>query len=128
MLIALMIHPAYLISIGAAAILGWASFFVVINKLSPFTSAPLSLILFYLSLFFAFTGTFTLSLFYYRSWKAKGEIHSAYLNTALRQGVLLSLMVTVAALFQRLRVLTWWDGILLLAIVLLIEFYFMAKE
>ncbi len=123
-----MIHPAYLLSIGAATVFGWASFAVVLNKLSPFSSAPLSLILFYASLFFALTGTFTLFLFYMRAWKARGEIHNTYLNTALRQGLLLSSMILLAIGFQRLRVLTWWDGILLLCIVLLIEFYFMAKE
>lgn len=123
-----MIHNTYLLSIFIATVFGWASWAVVINKLSPFTSPQLALSLFYSSLFVALTGTLTLIIYYLRAWLNKGEIYNAHLNISLRQGVLLSAMICIAIGFQRLKVLTWWDGLLLLAIVLLIEFYFMARD
>ena len=68
-------------------------------------------------------------LFYFlRCWAYKKQIYNVHLNTSLRQGVLLSAMIIIGLGFQRLRVLTWWDGILLLAIVLLIEFYFSSRD
>lgn len=123
-----MIHNTYLLSIFIATVFGWASWAVVINKLSPFTSPELALSLFYSSLFIALAGTLTLIIYYLRAWLSKGGILNAYINTSLRQGVLLSAMICIAIGFQRLKVLTWWDGLLLLAVVLLIEFYFMARD
>jgi len=123
-----MIHGAYILAILIATVFGWASWVVVINKLSPFTTPELALALFYTSLFVALAGTLSLVIYYLRAWLNKVEIHNIQLNTSLRQGVLLSAMINTAVAFQRLKVLTWWDGLLLLAIVLLIEFYFMARS
>jgi hypothetical protein len=123
-----MIHGTYILAILIATVFGWASWIVVINKLSPFTTPELALALFYTSLFVALAGTLSLVIYYLRAWLNKVEIHNVQLNTSLRQGVLLSAMINTAIAFQRLKVLTWWDGLLLLAIVLLIEFYFMARS
>jgi hypothetical protein len=123
-----MIHGTYLLAILIATVFGWASWIVVINKLSPFTTPDLALSLFYTSLFIALAGTFALIIYYLRAWLNKGEIHNTHLNIAIRQGMLLSAMVSIGIAFQRLKVLTWWDCLLLLAIVLLIEFYFMARD
>lgn len=123
-----MIHQSYLVAITLASFLGWSSWFVVIYKLSPFSQPQLSLTLFYASLFIALAGTFTLLLYFLRVWANKKEIYNVHFNTSMRQGLLLSAMMIIGLGFQRLRVLTWWDGLLLLAIVLLIEFYFMSKD
>lgn len=123
-----MIHNTYLIGILIATVFSWASWSVVVYKLSPFSQPLLSLSLFYSSLFIALTGTFALIFYFLRLWANKKAVINAHLNTSLRQGALLGLMIIVGLGFQRLRVLTWWDGILLLAIVLLIEFYFNSRD
>ncbi len=123
-----MIHNTYLTGILIATFFSWASWFVVVYKLSPFSQQTLALSLFYSSLFIALAGTFALILYFLRVWANKKEIYNVHLNTSIRQGVLLSIMVIIGLAFQRLRVLTWWDGILLLAIVLLIEFYFSSRD
>jgi len=122
-----MIHSTYIVGITIVSFFGWASWFTVIYKLSPFSQSTLALSLFYSSLLIALAGTFTLILYGLRVWTNKSEIYNVHLNTSLRQGVLLSAMISVGLGFQRLRVLTWWDGLLLLAIVLLIEFYFISR-
>lgn len=124
----LMPYAYYIAGVFMATILGWASWIVVINNLSPFISEYLALTLFYASLFIALTGTFSLLNYYLRITLNKTKNYFQHLNAALRQGSLLSLMVCAGLVFQRLRVLTWWDGFLLLIIVLLIEYYFMARE
>ncbi len=118
----------YIIAMFVAAILGWVSWFVVVNKLSPFLSGDLALAFFYSSLFLALTGTFAVVIYYLRLALGRSENFFHNLNTALRQGALLSFMVCVGLAFQRLRVLTWWDALLLLVIVVLVEFYFMNRE
>jgi hypothetical protein len=123
-----MIHNTYLTAILIATFLSWASWFVVLYKLSPFSQPVLALSLFYASLFIALAGTFALIFYFLRVWANKKEIYNVHLNTSLRQGVLLSAMIIIGLAFQRLRVLTWWDGILLLAIVLLVEFYFSSRD
>ncbi|MFH0837811.1 MAG: hypothetical protein V1880_00920 [Patescibacteria group bacterium] len=123
-----MIHNTYITAIFIASLLSWASWFVVVYKLSPFSQPSLGLSLFYSSLFIALAGTFALFFYFLRVWANKKEIYNVHLNTSLRQGTLLSIMVIVGLAFQRLRVLTWWDGLLLLAIVLLIEFYFSSRD
>jgi len=123
-----MIHNTYLTAILFATFLSWASWFVVLYKLSPFSQTTLALSLFYSSLFIALAGTFAMLFYFIRAWINKKEIYNVHLNTSLRQGVLLSTMIIIGLSFQRLRVLTWWDGILLLAIVLLIEFYFSSRD
>ncbi len=123
-----MIHSTYIISILIATVLSWSSCLVVIYKLSPFSQQTLSLFLFYTSLFMALVGTFTLLIYTIRLWLNKKEIYNTHLNTSLRQGALLSLMIIIDLVFQRLRVLTWWDGILLLAIIILLEFYFSGRD
>jgi len=121
-------HIYYIIAIFVTTALGWASLLVVINNLSPFISGYLALTLFYSSLFIALTGTFSVLNYYLRIAINKNRNYFQHLNTALRQGSLLSLMICAGLIFQRLRVLTWWDALLLLIIVLLVEYYFMARE
>ncbi|MBN2306647.1 hypothetical protein JXD20_01565 [Candidatus Peregrinibacteria bacterium] len=123
-----MIHSTYITAILIATFLSWASWFVVLYKLSPFSQPVLALSLFYSSLFIALAGTFVMLFYFLRVWVNKKEIYNVHLNTSLRQGILLSAMIIIGLAFQRLRVLTWWDGILLLAIVLLIEFYFSSRD
>lgn len=123
-----MIHSVYLTGILIATFISWASWLVVVYKLSPFSQTTLALGLFYSSLFIALTGTFALFFYFLRTWANKKEVYNMHLNTSLRQGGLISAMVVTGLGFQRLRVLTWWDGILLLAIVLLIEFYFSSRD
>ncbi len=123
-----MSHHRYLGIIAAAGVLSWIAWAVVIYKLSPFESPGLSLGLFLLSLFVALTSTFTVLGFYFRVWLNKNEIYFNHINIAFRQGLLLTLIAVGCLLFQLLGVLTWWSGLLFIATVTLVEFYFMAKE
>ncbi len=123
-----MSRSLYIFGIFVAAVFGWASWGVVINKLSPYVSPLPALILFYTSLFIALTATFALFGYYLRIWLNKDEVYFQHLNISLRQGVFLSIIMCTGLLFQRFRVLTWWDGLLLVLVMILVEFYFMAKE
>jgi Na+/melibiose symporter-like transporter len=123
-----MTHNRYLAIIGTAGALSWTAWIVVINKLDPYESTGLALGLFYLSLFFALVCTFTVAGFYFRVWLNKNEIYYSHINIALRQGFLLTVIALGCLTFQLLGVLTWWSGMLFIACVTMVEFYFMARQ
>lgn len=123
-----MSHHKYLAIIGAAGVVSWLAWIVVINKLNPFDSTGLGLGLFYLSLFFALACTFTVIGFYFRLWLNKNEIFYNHINIAFRQGVLLTVIALGCLTFQLLGILTWWSGLLLIGSVTLVEFYCMARQ
>jgi hypothetical protein len=123
-----MSHNKYIMIIAFAGLVSWLAFYVVINKLDPFESMGLALAMFFISLFFAFTSTFTVVGYYIRVWLNKNEIYYDHINISLRQGVLLTLIALGSLLFQLLGVLTWWSGLLLIGTVTMIEFYIVAKN
>jgi len=123
-----MSHNRYLIIIGVAALISWLAFFLVVSKLDPFVSTGLSLALFFISLFFALTSSFTIIGFYLRVWFNKNEVYYDHINVSLRQGILLTFIALGSLLFQLLGVLTWWSGLLLIGAITMIEFYLVAKD
>ena len=114
--------------IGTAALVSWLAFYMVIQKLDPFASTGLALALFFVSLFFALTSSFTIIGFYIRVWFNRNEIYYDHINVSLRQGILLTLITLGCLMFQLLNALTWWSGLLLIAAVTMIEFYLVAKD
>ncbi len=123
-----MSHHKYISIIGFAGILAWIAWIVVVTKLSPYANMELSLMFFYLTFFIAVSCTFTVLGFYFRLWLFKNEIFYKHINVSLRQGVFLSLITMFSLVFQMLRVLTWWSGLLLIVIAVLLEFYFSSRD
>jgi len=123
-----MTHHKYISFIALAGILSWVSWVVVIFKLDPYESMGLALAFFYSTLFIALTCTFTVFGFYFRVWLFKNEIFYKHITISLRQGVFLGLIAVTALVFQMLRVLNWWSGLLLVVVVVLLEFYFSYRD
>lgn len=128
-----MTHKKYLIIIGLAAIFSWTAWILVIRNLEPCMSydyytfcksgSKPALILFFTSLFFALTTTFTIIGYYLRLFLNKNEIFINHINIALRQGTVLAILALTALGMLTLGVLTWWSGILLITVFSLIELY-----
>lgn len=123
-----MTHHRYLLYVGIAGLVSWTAWFIVLNKLDPFESTSLALGLFFLSLFFALSCTFTIIGFYFRLWLNKNEVYSSHIHIAFRQGIELTVIALGCIMFLILGVLNWWSGFLLILCVSLVELYFAAKE
>lgn len=123
-----MSHKNYLLIILGTSLMAWGGFVTVILKFDPFRNTSVALAFFYLSLFIALSGTFTLIGYFFRIWLYRNEIFYIHLNMSLRQGVLLALIAISCFILLMLKVLTWWSGGLLIAAALLIELYFASKE
>ena len=118
----------YLGLLGVLALIGWTALSITLTRLDPFGSTALALPFFFGSIFFAVVGTLALVGFYLRVWFGSGAIYSAHISIALRQAILVACALCFALLFQILKILTWWDGTLIVTALLLIEIYFSAQD
>lgn len=123
-----MTYNKYISIIGLAGIMAWLGFIVVINKISPFESMGLALSFFFITLFIALVCTFTVFGFYFRLWLYRNEIFYKHIGVSFRQALLLSVITIFCFAFQMMRVLTWWSGLLLVAIAVLLESYFSSRD
>lgn len=123
-----MTHGRYIAIIGCSGLLAWFGWFLVYTKLSPYETMGLSLTFFFTTLFIALSATFAVGGFYFRVWLFKNEIFYKHINVALRQGIFLSLIAVFCLIFQMMKVLSWWSGLLLVVSAVLLEFYFSAKD
>lgn len=111
-----------LYSIIAASLLSVTSLIAILLRISPLTSSGQALPAFFASLFLSVTTVSTLLLFLLWKWFPfiawdEGKI----LSVSLRQGIFLGIGTVVLILFHLLGILTWWIGILIFLVFVLIE-------
>ena len=82
---------------------------------------------FFASLLLALIGSLTLLGYNIRIRLSRREVLYAHLGVSFRQAILISLVIVGLLLLQAARVLNWWDGILLVSAILLLELYFRTK-
>jgi hypothetical protein len=125
----------FLFLVSLITVLALIGFLIVLYRLDPclvpgdtscIQVSKLGVIFFYLSLFFTLLGVFTLVGFFLRL-NVQGDFFYDQMGVSLRQGFLLAFISIISLIFLFYGLLTWWAGILLLAIVLLIELYFTAR-
>lgn len=126
----LLIIPHYRILawILSGTALSWLAWGVVLLKLDPYQEPNLALPLFFLSLFVALSGTFTLLLAFLKKWRTKDQIYVKHIMISLRQGILLSLCTTACSGLLSLGLLRVWNGLLLVTLMMLIEFFLSGKD
>jgi hypothetical protein len=122
-----MSHTHYIIGILLAGILSLIGWFLVLFRLDPFSSTNIALILFFVSLFFALASFFTVIGYYLRVFFNKNEIYYAHILISLREGILFGFFVCITLIFQIIRVLTWWNLLLLFLAIMLLEVYFLSR-
>ena len=101
---------------------------VVINYIDPESSGFIGVALFYLVAFFVFSGIFNLFLLFVRKKLLGVESIAKNIGLSFRQGSLLAIIILGVMILQSLRMLIWWDVLLLVAGVFLIELYFLSRE
>lgn len=116
------------------ASLGGISLLVIIFLTSPYQKNIvlesgamqinlLSIIGIYISLFAFFTGLFAAIFFWLRDkTTAPKELYTSA-TTSLRQGILMGILICVLLFLQSFSFLIWWDVLLVIFAVILIEMY-----
>jgi heme/copper-type cytochrome/quinol oxidase subunit 2 len=90
----------------------------------------INILLFDLSIFLFLFGMFSLFLFKVRKSRLsnpKTRELNAVVGISVRQGFLLALIFLILLIMQSFRVLVWWDGLLVVGGVILVELYFLIR-
>ena len=118
---------AYLSGMSIAAILCWAAFAMAVLSVNPYKADFISITSFFVSLFFAISATLTAIIFFFRGRKEDENSLARKLGVSFRHAALIALAICGLLILQAFRILTWWDGALLVIAILLIEFYFRSR-
>ena len=131
-------YSKYVFFIILAMLISLTGFVLVATRLDPCVLpgeraicqdiSSLGLSLFFISLFFVLTSVFSLFGFLFRIWFHRQEVFLDHMNISLRQGFLLSIASLGSLALLLINSLTWWSGLLLVAIIVLIELYVSAGD
>ncbi len=117
----------YLWGVRISALLALAVWAAVVMFINPRESGMFGQAVFYLSLLFALSGIFILFLTWMRRITGNEETPFIYIGMSFRQGMLLAALAVILLMLQSFKVLTWWDGLLVVAAVFLVELYFLSR-
>lgn len=121
-------HRNSLLAVFLVAVFSTVALLLVVMRANPFSVSVWPQIAFFLSLFLSVASFLALAGYFVRLFLYRNEIFLSHLTIALRQGMLGALLLCVSLYFQHLRVLTWWNALLLACIVALLEVFFLSRE
>jgi hypothetical protein len=119
---------AYIWGIRIITLLSLSALGFIVFYVDPEKSAPIGAALFFLVFFLTLCGVFNLFLLFARRKLLGDELAAANVGLSFRQGILLSVIMLGLLLLQSFRVLLWWDALLVVAGVFLIELYFLSRN
>ena len=118
---------SYLWSLRIGTLLSFSAWGLVVFFIDPKKSGIWGQFVFYFSFFLVLSGMFILLLTRLKKISKKEELAFAEIGISFREGILLSLLVIALLVLQSFRILVWWDGLLVVAGIFLIELYFLTK-
>lgn len=89
---------------------------------------PIAVAAYLISIFFFVMGIVALVEFYFRRWWQHNELLHENVRTSTRQAVLFSGFICAVLLLSAMRLLTWWDALILGISFILIELYFKTRS
>lgn len=132
-----MSHHFFLWGMRILAVVSFLLMVITLIYLSPYSEpysfqepVLINIFIFEISLFFTLLAVFSLFLFRVRKMRfsdLREKELSVLTGISFRQGFLLALAVLVLLVMQSFGVLIWWDGLLAMGAIIMIELYFLAK-
>ena len=116
----------YLIFLTIGTIFCWSTWILVIKYTNPDHSGWMGFTFFYLSLFVSLIGSLSIVGIVLRSLIKKEELIYKKIDVSSRQSIILSLLVIISLILQSQRLMTWWNFLILLVLVSLIEIFFIS--
>ena len=120
---------SYLWGIKISTAISFAAWVLVIIQIDPEKTGAAGLALFFVSAMLFLSGMFVLLFTWMK--KAVGgdeEIALTEIGISFRQGILIAILACLLLALQQFRILTWWDGALTVAGILLLELYFLTRR
>jgi hypothetical protein len=100
----------------------------VVAYVDPDNSGWWGKAVFYVSFFFLLSGFMSLVLATIRKKTFSRELADANTKLSMRQGMLLATLAIALLVLQSFRMLVWWDGLLVVAGIFLVELYFLSRN
>lgn len=110
-----------LIIVLSATIIFWLSWIFILFEVDP-TAGWSGLLFFYSSLFFSLLGTLFAFFTILRRYTKKDELEQQIVSASFRQSIFFSLTLVGVLFLQSKRFLTWWNLIILVLVVTLLEY------
>lgn len=119
----------YLILMGLGTALAWGTVALIVTMVDPASTQVVVFGVFYASLFMALTGTFSIMGFASRVVVLrKYDLIARQVAISFRQAVMLALLIVVALFLQGRSLLTWWNALLLVALLTVLESFFVTAR
>lgn len=116
----------YIFAMGFGTLVAWAAFLLIIALVDPLSAGLLGLVFFYVSLGVATSGTLALAGLFLRTVVVRTQdVLSKQVTQAFREGMLTAALLIAALVLQSRGLLNAWNTILLLAVLILTEFFFL---
>lgn len=119
---------SYLWGVRLSTLVVFAAWVVVLMSVDPESSGVIGQVLFYVTFFLFFAGLSILLFTFIWRRMTEDMLTVTEINMSFRQGILLSLLITILIFFQQLGILIWWSALLVAAGILLIELYFLTRS
>ncbi|NTW27216.1 MAG: hypothetical protein HGA36_02760 [Candidatus Moranbacteria bacterium] len=120
---------SYLWGIRISTAISFAACALVVKQIDPQKTGMAGKLLFFISALLFLSGLFVLFFTWMRR-AVGGDEQTALANigVSFRQGILMAVLACLLLFLQQYRILTWWDGALAVAGILLVELYFLTKK
>lgn len=118
----------YLLTMSLTTLICWVAFVIVIFQIDPYTSGPVGLSLFFVSLFFAVWGTLSLCGFLFRYVFFRNVVPYKYIGTSLRQAFWFAVILALSLFLASQELFSWWVGGLLVFGLAVFEAFFLARS
>ncbi len=118
---------SYLWGLRIGTVISFTAFCAIIFLTDPLDIGNIAFILFYLTFFLTISGLSVLILTWLWHKMARDMLTLGEIGMAVRQGILIGVFATVLVGMQQMKVLLWWDALIVLGIVFLIELYFLTR-
>ncbi len=119
---------AYLTFMGLATVLAAATFLIVLFSVDSDTVGMSGLILFYASLFLTIIGLLSLFGLLVRVALHRHEPLFRLVAVSFRHSVLFGILVVGALALRAVQLITWWNSLIMIAVLTLVEFMFLSLE
>ncbi|MFA5270141.1 MAG: hypothetical protein WC400_00790 [Patescibacteria group bacterium] len=107
----------------SAAVIAAVAVGIIIYKFDPYKSGTLVFALLFVSCFVFLSGLTIPAAYFYDLRRGLIEPHNLFW-ASVKRGLVIGLTPTIILLLQTLHVLTWWNGLLVLLIAVIVDMYF----
>lgn len=118
---------SYLWGLRIGTLISFAALCAVIFLTDPVDIGMIAFVLFYMTFFLTASGIGVLMLTWIWRRMAKEMLTLGEMGMAIRQGILLGILLTIVIGLQQTKILLWWVTLIVIAGIFLIELYFLTR-